>query len=303
MKTPFFYFLLVASVLVSCRREAADGEAMGTFEATEVTVSAEVNGKIESLDLHEGDTLHAGQLVGHIDTASLAIRRDQILASRGAVLTRQVDVGTQVASLQQQIATQEQELKRFQELVAARAAQQKTVDDIAANLQVLRKQLAATQQTMERGNAGLSSEAKSIALQAAQMAHDIRRSYFRAPQQGVVLSKYVEQGEFATVGKPLFKMANLRELYLRVYVTAAQYNELRLGQKVLVAADKGDGETRTYDGRVTWISPEAEFTPKTIQTKDERQNLVYAVKVLVKNDGFLKIGMYGSVISFHATKR
>lgn len=295
MRTPSLFFLIAVLGLASCHREAAEGDAMGTFEATEITVSAEVNGKIESLQLHEGDTLHAGQLVGHIDTTSLALRRDQILASRGAILTRQVDVGTQVASLQQQIATQEQELKRFQELVAARAAQQKTVDDISANLAVLRKQLAASQQTMERGNAGLSSEAQSIAQQAAQIAYDIRRSYLRAPQQGVVLTQYMEAGEFATAGKPLFKMANLDELYLRVYVTAAQYNDLRLGQKVSVLADKGEGETRSYEGRVTWISPEAEFTPKTIQTKDERQNLVYAVKVWVKNDGFLKIGMYGSV--------
>lgn len=299
MKTNVFLILAtVALGLTACQGETTDGEAMGTFEATEITVSAEANGRLEQFQLHEGDTLRAGQLVGHIDTTALDLRRKQLLASRGAVLTRQVDVRTQVASLQQQIATQEQELQRYQALVAARAAQQKTVDDITAQLKVLRKQLAATEQTMERGNAGLSSEAQSIAQQAAQIAYDIRKSYLRAPQQGVVLTKYAEQGEYATIGKPLFKMAHLSELYLRVYITAAQYNEIRLGQKVGVAVDKGEGESRSYEGRVTWIAPEAEFTPKTIQTKDERQNLVYAVKILVKNDGFLKIGMYGTVTHF-----
>lgn len=295
MQTNLFLLLTAGLLCAACSDSNADGDAMGTFEAMEITVSAETTGRIERFDVEEGDTVAAGQVVGCLDTTALDLRRRQILATRGATLSRQSDVATQVASLRRQIETQERELARYKSLVAARAAGQKTVDDIAAQIDVLRKQLAAQQQTMERSNAGLTSEARAIGEQAAQTVYDIQRSYLRAPQRGTILVKYAEAGEYAVPGKPLFKMADTHELFLRVYVTAAQYNELRLGQRVKVSVDKGDGDARSYDGRVVWIAEQAEFTPKTIQTKDERQNLVYAVKVLVKNDGFIKIGQYGSV--------
>lgn len=279
----------------SCSKDDSAYDATGIFESQEITVAAEVSGRILSLTIHEGEILRRGDVIGIIDTIPLHLRKQQILSTHDALLLRHNDVATQMASLREQIATQKKEKERFRTLTQANAAPMKTLDDIEAQIKILEKEFYARQQQLDKGNAGLSAEAQGLLLQIEQINYDIARSVIKAPQDGTVLNKYTAEGEYTMPSKPILKMADTEQLYLRAYVTAEQFNELKIGQQVIVAVDKADGDYREYKGKVTWISATAEFTPKTIQTKDERQNLVYAVKILVPNDGYIKIGMYGQV--------
>lgn len=281
-------------VFVSCDSKP-DYDATGIFEATTVTVASETTGKILSFGAVEGDSIIAGQPVAVIDTAMLVLQRRQLGSQQASAISSQPDVDVQSASVRAQIAHQEQECQRLQRLMADGAATQKQLDDANAHLKVLRSQLQANISTLGKNRTSLGDNARAIEYQAAQIADQLERSVVKSPVSGTLLVKYAEAGEFAVPGKPLFKIANLNDIYLRGYFTAVQLSDIKLGQKVTVIADFGDDKQYEYPGTITWISEESEFTPKSIQTNDTRANLVYAVKIAVKNDGRLKLGQYGEV--------
>lgn len=281
-------------VFVSCDSKP-DYDATGIFEATTVTVASETTGKILSFAPVEGDSISAGQPVAVIDTAMLVLQRRQLGSQQASAISSQPDVDVQAASVRAQIAHQEQECQRLQRLMADGAATQKQLDDANAHLKVLRSQLQANISTLGKNRTSLGDNARAIEYQAAQIADQLERSVVKSPVSGTLLVKYAEAGEFAVPGKPLFKIANLNDIYLRGYFTAVQLADIKLGQKVTVIADFGDDKQYEYPGTITWISEESEFTPKSIQTNDTRANLVYAVKIAVKNDGRLKLGQYGEV--------
>lgn len=284
-----------AILLSSCGRGNGDYDASGVFETTEVIVSAEANGKIMQFDITEGQLLDAGREIGYIDTVQLYLKKMQLLANMKSVKTRYTDVPRQIAATKQQIATQRNELRRFENLVKANAANQKQVDDINAQILVLERQLAAQTETLENSNRGVSEESTGLDIQVAQLNDQLQKSIITSPIKGTVLSKYAEQGELATQGRVLFKIADMDNMFLRAYITSGQLTEVKIGQQVRVFADFGEKDMKEYTGTITWISDKSEFTPKTIQTRDERANLVYAVKIAVKNDGYLKKGMYGEL--------
>lgn len=295
MKKPKIIECLATLLMfVSCDSKP-DYDATGIFEATTVTVASETTGKILSFGPVEGDSISAGQPVAVIDTAMLVLQQRQLGSQQASAISSQPDVDVQAASVRAQIAHQEQECQRLQRLMADGAATQKQLDDANAHLKVLRSQLQANISTLGKNRTSLGDNARAIEYQAAQIADQLERSVVKSPVSGTLLVKYAEAGEFAVPGKPLFKIANLNDIYLRGYFTAVQLADIKLGQKVTVIADFGDDKQYEYPGTITWISEESEFTPKSIQTNDTRANLVYAVKIAVKNDGRLKLGQYGEV--------
>ncbi len=288
--------IIVPFIIVSCSGRDEQFDAAGTFEATEVIVSSEANGTITELSFDEGMDIAANTIIGYIDSIQLYLKKMQLLSNVSAVGKRRLDVGKQIAALEEQIATQKYELSRMERLLDAGAGNQKQVDDINSSITVLTRQLDAQKSSLENSNASLTDEQKALEIQVAQIDDQLRKCRITSPVTGTVLSKYAEEGEFAATGKALFKVANLEVMTLRAYITATQLTELKLGQNVRVFSDFGENGSREYSGSVAWISDKSEFTPKTIQTKDERANLVYAIKVSVVNDGYLKIGMYGDII-------
>lgn len=287
--------LVLALAITSCGKGNKAYDASGVFESTEVTVSAEGNGKIMSLDLQEGDRLEAGVVVGCIDTVQLYLSKIQLEASRRAVGSGRLNISRQIAALESQIAKQRQELDRFTKLEQAGASNRKQVEDIQAQLDILERQLAAQKESLQNTNSNVSGQADALEAQMAQLEDRIRKCVITSPVNGTVLAKYSEAGELAVQGRALFKVADLESIRLRAYITADQLTNVKLGQAVKVYADQGTSGRKEYDGTLIWISDKAEFTPKTIQTRDERANLVYAVKIAVKNDGLIKLGMYGEV--------
>lgn len=281
-------------VLASCGNKN-DYDATGTFEATEITISAEANGKILSFPVQEGDTVKAGEVLCSIDSLQLVLQRQQILLQQQALLASKPDVQQQVASLRQQIQKQEKELLRLQKMYQGHAATGKQVDDMEAQIEMLHSQLDATLQTLNSGNMSVNNSAAALEIQMKSVSDMIGKCSVKAPAYGMVMVKYAEAGEMAVMGKPLLKIADLRTMYLRAYLTSDQLAEVKIGQEVKVIADFGGDKQKEYPGKITWISTESEFTPKGIQTRDSRANLVYAVKIAVQNDGLLKIGLYGEV--------
>lgn len=294
MKRSFAYPLLVL-LAASCVEGNKAYDASGVFESTEVTVSAEGNGKILSLDLQEGDRLEAGQIVGCIDTVQLHLSEIQLEASRRAVGSGRLDISRQIAALESQIGKQRQELDRFTKLEKAGASNRKQVEDIQAQIETLERQLAAQEESLNCSNRNVSGQADALEAQIEQIRDRIRKCVITSPVAGTVLAKYSEAGEFAALGRALFKVADIDNIRLRAYITAEQLTALKLGQQVRVFADQGSSGRKEYAGTLIWISDKAEFTPKTIQTRDERANLVYAVKIAVENDGLIKLGMYGDI--------
>ena len=294
VKNVLFYAIFL-SLTAACGNGNGDYDASGTFESPEIIVSAEANGKIMRFNVEEGDLLKDGQEVGYIDTVQLYLKKMQLLTSVKSVQSRRSDIAKQIAATKEQIAKAEKEKKRNENLLKSNAATQKQVDDIDSQLAVLQKQLAAQISTLQNSNQSVTEESSAMEIQVAQVEDQLQKSHIISPINGTVLSKYAEAGELATQGKPLFKIADIENMYLRAYIIADQLTQMKLGQEVKVFADYGEDGKREYTGKVTWISDKAEFTPKTIQTRDERANLVYAVKIAVKNDGYLKIGMYGEV--------
>ena len=285
--------LLAVWTLTACQTNDNEYDASGIFEATEVVVSAKAQGEIVQLLADEGDEVQQGMTLGSIDTRQLTLRRQQLEQTQLSTDSRRVDVNTQLATLEQQVENLRQEKARFESLLAARAASQKQVDDIGYQIAVIQRQIRALRDQLTSGNKSINEQSLAVGTQMSQVDEQIADATIAAPLTGTILQRYCEQGEYATLGKPLFKIANLEEMALRAYITADQYNLLKLGQKVSVTID---GQENPYEGTVTWIASKAEFTPKTIQTKDERANLVYAIKVKVRNDGYIKIGMYGEVV-------
>lgn len=287
--------LVLALAISSCGKGNKAYDASGVFESTEVTVSAEGNGKIMSLDLQEGDRLEAGAVVGCIDTVQLYLSKIQLEASRRAVGSGRLNISRQIAALESQIAKQRQELDRFTKLEQAGASNRKQVEDIQAQLDILERQLAAQKESLQNTNSNVSGQADALEAQVMQLEDKIRKCVITSPVSGTILAKYSEAGELAVQGRALFKVADLDNIRLRAYITADQLTGLKLGQSVKVFADQGTSGRKEYAGTLVWISDKAEFTPKTIQTRDERANLVYAVKIAVKNDGLIKLGMYGEI--------
>lgn len=287
--------IAAAAIVCSCGNSGTDFDVSGVFETTEITVSAKGTGEIVSLTIDEGQDVKAGQELGTIDMTQLRLKRAQLEATRKATDSRRLDEGRQVAIIKQQIINQQKDLERFRSLLADGAATQKQVDDIEFQIGVLQKQLAATTEQVATQNVSIDGQSSGIAAEIAQIEDMMSNSVIRSPADGIILDKYAERGEYATPGKALFKMGDIANMRLRAYITADQLTAIKLGQKVRVYADHGKDGRKEYDGVVTWISDKAEFTPKTIQTRDERANLVYAVKISVKNDGLIKRGMYGDV--------
>ena len=286
---------VLLGLLAGCGRDKADFDATGIFESTEVTVSAEANGRIMVLGIEEGDLLSQGQQVGYVDSVQLYLKKCQLEAQLRSIGSRRADVAKQVAATREQIAKAELERTRSQKLLEQNAGTQKQLDDVESQLAVLKRQLEAQLSTLNLGNQGVAEEADATEIQICQIEDQLGKCRITCPLSGTVLTKYAEAGEVATQGKPLFKVADMEHVFLRAYVSGDQLTTVKLGQEVKVYADLGTEDRKEYHGKVTWIAGQAEFTPKTIQTRDERANLVYAVKIAVENDGLLKLGMYGEV--------
>ncbi|MCX6242381.1 MAG: efflux RND transporter periplasmic adaptor subunit [Bacteroidetes bacterium] len=278
-------------ILVSCSNDKNKPDAYGTFEATEVMVSSLATGQILKFDVEEGQLLDSGKMVGFVDTTDLWLKRKQAIETRDATGSRKDDITSQIAVQDQNRENVLVEKNRVERLLRDGAATQKQMDDINASLNLIDKQVASLK--IQFG--GISSQVASITQQIAQLDQSINRSKIINPIKGTVLTKYAEKDEVATYGKPLYKIADLSEITLRAYVSGSQLPLIHLGSTIDVAFDKDENNNTHIQGLVSWISPSAEFTPKTIQTKEERVNLVYAVKVRVKNDGSMKIGMPGEI--------
>ena len=292
MKRSTMYLLLL--ILAGCSRSESF-DATGTFEATEITVSAEASGRILAFDVNEGDRIAQGQTVGTIDTVQLYLQKMQLERQIASVRSNRPDISKQVTALREQIAQQETERTRVKRLLDDGAATTKQLDDIDASLKILNGQLEATLSTLRNNTASIDENSSSIELQIAQVEDRLAKCRIVSPVTGTVLAKYAETGELASTGRPLMKVADLDHIYLRAYFTSEQLAALQLGQEVTVTADFGADEQYEYPGHIIWIASESEFTPKNIQTRNTRANLVYAVKIAVENDGRLKIGLYGEV--------
>ena len=294
---PFYLAITLTCIflLFSCGRDNGDYDATGSFEAIEVIVSAEASGRILVLDIEEGEQLTAGQMVGAIDSTQLYLRKMSLLSSAKGVRARRPNIGTQTAAIREQIRILEREQERVERLLEANAANRKQLDDITSQIEVLSQQLMAQTSTLQKSSEQITAESSSVDIQIAQLDDQLAKTRISSPISGTVLNRYAEMGELATMGMPLFKIADTGTLFLRAYVTNDQLAGIRLNDSVTVRVDNGRGEMNSYPGRISWISDKSEFTPKTIQTKNERANLVYALKIAVINDGYLKIGMYGEV--------
>jgi HlyD family secretion protein len=309
--------------LFSCQNSADTYDASGTFEADEILVTAQATGTILSLNVEEGQNLENNEKVGEIDQKNVELQKEQIVASLDAINQKTNSALPQIEVLQSQISGQSANISVLQEqlqnavrernrtanLVAKDAATRKQLDDANGQVQVLQKQISAAKsqrnvlqqqistakENVSIQNRAILSERKPARKKVEQIEEQLKNNQIISPISGMVLTKYLNEGEFAVIGKPIFKMANLDEMTLKTFVTGDQLAQIKIGQQVKVLIDAGDEKTRELAGKIYWISSKAEFTPKTIQTKNERANLVYAVKIHVKNDGFLKIGMYADV--------
>ena len=280
-----------ALIMAACGGSEKDYDATGTFEATETTVFAEQSGVLLSFDVHEGDKIEAAREVGLIDTTQTWLKIQQTDATKAVYQSQKPDMERQIAATRQQLAKAQQDEQRYRELVADGAAPSKMFDDATSQVKVLQKQLDAQISSLNTSTQALDKQTAAADVQKAQLKDMLRKCHILSPIKGIVLEKYVEQGEFV----PLFKIADTESMKLRAYVTSAQLQNIKIGQQVKVFADYGDGQRKEYAGTISWISSRSEFTPKTILTDDERADLVYAVKVAIKNDGFVKIGMYGEL--------
>ena len=286
----------VALMMVACGGNEKAYDATGTFEATETTVYAEQSGALLTFSVNEGDHIEAGKEVGLIDTTQTWLKIQQLDATKEVYQSQKPDMERQIAATRQQLSKAQQDEQRYRELVADGAAPSKMLDDASSQVKVLQKQLDAQISSLSTSTRSLDKQTVAANVQIEQLRDMLRKCHIVTPTKGTVLEKYVERGEFVAIGKPLFKIADTEQMFMRAYVTSAQLQNIRIGQQVKVFADYGDGQKKAYDGTVSWISSRSEFTPKTILTDDERADLVYAVKVAIKNDGYVKIGMYGEVV-------
>lgn len=287
--------LMTAAVIAGCSSRNTDFDATGTFEATEVTVSAEQNGRLLSFALNEGEEVSAGAELGLIDTVALALQLEQARATRQVYAAQRPDTEKQIAATRSQLAKARTEQRRCEELVKDGAVPTKMLDDATSQVELLERQLDAQLSSLSRSTNTLNNQMAATDVQVRLLQDQLNRCHIQSPITGMVLDKYAEEGEFVAVGKPLFKIADMSRMYLRAYITSQRLEQVKTGQTVTVFADYGDGLRKSYEGVVTWIASHSEFTPKTILTDDERADQVYAVKISVVNDGMIKIGMYGEV--------
>lgn len=288
-------FITIAVFTISCSDNKNEFDATGTFEAVETIIPAEASGIIKDLKVEEGNTLEEGQVVGYIDTIPLSLKRDQLLAQIKATQSKKPDINSQLDVYREELRQAKIDQQRMQNLVKADAATRKQLDDATTKVAVIQKQITALQKQLNISTTGIDDETQTLKVQISQLNDQLSKSKISNKVNGTVLTKYAETGEMATIGKPLYKIADLSTIILRVYITGDQLPTVKLNDPVKVFVDATNKTYKEYSGVVEWISDKAEFTPKTIQTKDERANLVYAVKVRVKNDGYLKIGMYGEI--------
>ncbi len=287
--------LMTAAVIVGCSSRNTDFDATGTFEATEVTVSAEQNGRLLSFALSEGEEVSAGTALGLIDTVALSLQLEQARATRQVYAAQRPDTDKQIAATRSQLAKARTEQRRCEELVKDGAVPTKMLDDATSQVELLERQLDAQLSSLSSSTNTLNNQMAATDVQVRLLQDQLNRCHIQSPITGTVLDKYAEEGEFVAVGKPLFKIADMSRMYLRAYITSQRLEQVKTGQTVTVFADYGDGLRKSYEGVVTWIASHSEFTPKTILTDDERADQVYAVKISVVNDGMIKIGMYGEV--------
>jgi|TARA_R110002051_G_scaffold48308_2_gene95337 HlyD family secretion protein len=287
MKTRnLIFFTFILALFLSCNNNADRADGYGNFEATEITVSAEANGKIQFFNIEEGTVLKENMIVGVIDTIQLSLKREQLIAAKNIIFSKSRNVLSQRAILREQIKVASKEQKRVENLIKENAATPKQLDDVNGQIDILNQQI----NSVETQNAPIVNEVKSVEVQIQQIEDQIQKSIIKNPTTGTVLVKYAEPNEVTAFGKPLYKIADLNEMELRVYISETQLASLKIGQEVAVKIDTAN-DMKSYTGIISWISDTAEFTPKIIQTKEERVNLVYGVKIKVKNDGGLKIGM------------
>ncbi len=285
----------VTALLTACNDNKVSFDASGSFEAEETIISSEATGTIKQFNIEEGQTLGAGQEIGYIDSLQLYLKKKQLEAQITAILGKKPNIPVQLSALQEQLKTTERERTRVANLVKGDAATPKQLDDINAQIEVLKKQIEAQQSTLSISSEGLSKDIVPLQVQVEQLNDQLAKCKIINPANGTVLAKYAEANEMTTTGKPLYKIADLSNIILRAYITSNQLTQIKLNQKVKVLTDDGKGGYKETEGTVTWINDKAEFTPKTIQTKDERANMVYDVKIKVKNDGSYKVGMYGEI--------
>lgn len=283
------------TLFLSCKNNDNTKDATGVFEATEIIVSAEATGKLLEFDVQEGQQLKKETVLGQIDTIQLSLKKMQLKANQRSLQAGKPDVSSQISATERELEKLEFEKKRTQKLLEGDVATQKQLDDIQSQINVLTARLKAQKKSLNSTTDAIDAQIQAVEVQLGQTSDQIARCTVKSPIDGTVLVKYTEPGEFVNTGKALFKVANMDQMILKAYVTAEQLKDIQLGQRVKVPAEYGADASREYEGEITWISNKSEFTPKTIQTQDERANLVYAVKVAVKNDGYLKIGMYGGI--------
>lgn len=290
-----FKIIAIGMILTACNRNQRTFDASGSFEAEETIISAEAQGTLRLFDVQEGQTLQAGQQIGYIDSVQLHLKKKQLEAQIIAIAGKKPDIPVQLSALQEQLKTAEREKARIANLVEGDGATPKQLDDITAQIEVLKKQIEAQRSSLGISSESISNEIVPLQIQVEQFTDQLNKCRIINPVGGTVLTKYAETNEMASIGKPLYKIADLSSIILRAYITGNQLAQVKLNQKVKVFTDDGTGGYKETDGTITWISDKEEFTPKSIQTKDERANKVYAIKVRMKNDGSYKIGMYGEV--------
>lgn len=288
-------FIVIGVFAISCSDNKNEFDATGTFEAVETIIPAEASGIIKDLKVQEGNIVKENQVVGFIDTIQLSLKRDQLLAQIKATQSKKPDIKSQLDVYREELRQAKTDQKRMQNLVNADAATRKQLDDATTKVAVIQKQITALQTQLNISTTGIDDETQTLNVQISQVKDQLTKSKIVNKTNGTVLTKYAEIGEMATIGRPLYKVADLSTIILRVYITGDQLPGIKLKDNVKVFVDATNKTYKEYSGVVEWISDKAEFTPKTIQTKDERANLVYAVKVRVKNDNYLKIGMYGEI--------
>ena len=295
MKNAKLIYLVLLLSILSCKEKANNYDASGSFEATETIIAAEATGKILQLNIDEGQQLDSGQLIGFIDSAQLQLTRLQLMQSKKAILSSRPESKTQVEALRTELANAVLDRNRTAKLVEGGVASQKQLDDADAKIATLQSKIAAQESSLQTTTASLNEQGNTVDAQMNEINDQLKKCVIVNPVKATVLSKYAEQYEMAVLGKPLYKIADISTIILRAYITGDQLHQVKIGQRIKVFTDDGKGGYKEREGVITWINEKSEFTPKTIQTKNERANLVYAMKVNVKNDGYLKIGMYGEV--------
>jgi len=293
--TNIIFLLMLLFTMISCKEKVNIHDASGSFEAKETIIAAEAGGKILQLNIEEGQPLDSGQLIGFIDSTQLHLTKLQLMQSKKAILSGRPQANVQVEALRSELANAKLDRDRTARLVASGVASQKQLDDADAKITTLQSRIAAQESSLQTTTSSITEQGSTVDAQMREVNDQLKKSVIINPVKGTVLTKYAEQYEMAALGKPLYKIADISTIILRAYITGDQLHQIKINDNVKVFTDDGKGGYKETEGVITWISDKSEFTPKTIQTKNERANLVYAIKVSVKNDGYLKLGMYGEI--------